>query len=126
MLNTKWEKTARLSSKPVVFECEQGKFLIPLSVICIVHKNNYLTLWSRYLAKLTVAHLIRRFLSCLQRPVKQEVSLKSILNVSYQLQFSLPSGLFPSEFSINILYAVLISPCAHVSPISYSFTCSLQ
>jgi hypothetical protein len=49
--------------------------------------------------------------------------LRSILVISTHLRLGLPSGLFPSGFSTNILYAYLFSPFVlHALVISSSLT----
>jgi hypothetical protein len=53
------------------------------------------------------------------------ISLRSILILSTHVLLGLPSGLFPSVFPTNILYAFLFVPVVlHVLPISSSLTWS--
>jgi hypothetical protein len=53
--------------------------------------------------------------------------LRSILILSSHLCLDLPSGLFPSRFATNILYAFLFSPFVlHAFPISCSLNLSFQ
>jgi hypothetical protein len=70
----------------------------------------------------TSQHFIEpeRLLPCSQEPSTgpctepdqsiHPISLKSILILSTHLRLGLPSGLFPSGFPTNILYAVIFSP----------------
>jgi hypothetical protein len=43
-------------------------------------------------------------------------------NIIYPLRLGLPSGLFPSGFSTNILYAFLFSPICATCPAHYVTT----
>jgi hypothetical protein len=49
-------------------------------------------------------------------PVHTIPSLKSILLLSTHLRLGLPSGIFPSGFPTNILYAFLVSPFRALFP----------
>jgi hypothetical protein len=67
----------------------------------------------------------RRFNTCSQEPStgpyleRYQSYLRSILILSTNLRLGLPSGLFPSGFPTNILYAFLFSPFVlHALPIS--------
>jgi hypothetical protein len=100
-----------------------------------MYKGHYLTPWSRVLLeKLIVAQLVkkfpayatRRFIIVFTRANHKSLSrarwiqstpsihiyLISILILSSYLRIGLPSGLLPSDFSIKILYAFLLSPRA--------------
>jgi hypothetical protein len=48
------------------------------------------------------------FATSIQSPPSHPISLRSILILSTHLRFGLPSGLVPSGFPTNILYAFLV------------------
>jgi hypothetical protein len=57
----------------------------------------------------------------------RHISLRSILILSTHLRLGLPSGLFPSRFPTNILYAFHFSPFVlHALPISPYLTWSVS
>jgi hypothetical protein len=61
----------------------------------------------------------------IQSTQSHPISLRSILILSTYLRLGLPSGLFPSDSPINILYAFLFSPFVlHAPPISSFLTWS--
>jgi hypothetical protein len=58
----------------------------------------------------------------IQSILPHPISLRSILVLSSYLRLGLPSGLFPSGFPTNILYAFLFSPHACCTPFLSHFS----
>jgi hypothetical protein len=66
--------------------------------------RNFITVFTRAL------HESLFWVRWIQTTPTHPISLRSILILSTQLRLGLPSGLFPSGFPTNILYAFLFAP----------------